>query len=83
LYTDNFLFLFISYISGEAMKIEEYVQTIVQKIMTRVNPDILSGPNTSMATSTNKRVALVYILLEMVSQIERVIISSSDFFFHQ
>jgi hypothetical protein len=55
---------------------------MVQKIMTRVKPEILSGPNNKIATSTNRSVALVYILLEIVSQIERVIISSSDFFFH-
>ena len=64
------------------MKIEEYVPTIVQNIITRVNPDILSGPKNNIETSTNKSVALVYILLEIVSPIERVIISSSDFFFH-
>ena len=49
------------------MKIDEKVQTNVQKIITRTNHLIVSGPKKNIETKTNRTVSEVQILLVIVS----------------
>jgi hypothetical protein len=83
----SFLFLLISYKRGDAINIELQVQTIVPIIITKINPERLSGQNKKIVSKTKNKVKLVKILLFKVSLTEIFIISYKLFqcfqVFHQ
>jgi len=80
----SFLFLFISYRSEDATKIDEYVPIIVPKIIININPLILSGQKKNTVTNTKSKVKLVNILLLNVSQtdLSTTLFKSSFFLAH-
>ncbi len=77
----NSYFFVISTKSGEAIKIDEYVPTIVPKRRASVNHLRLSGPKKNNAKSTIKTVDEVRIDRVIVSWIDLSIIKESHPFF--
>ncbi|MDP2396519.1 MAG: hypothetical protein Q8S84_08665 [bacterium] len=69
------MFLLASYKSGEAIKIELYVPNMVPNNNAKINQLIDSGQKIKIVKRTKNKVKLVYILLTIVSDIDKLIIS--------